>query len=889
MHRKILLLLAIVCNVFTALGQTWIRVNQLGYLPRAPKAAVWVSKQLVPPPRSVEVRNAFTGKTILRLTPAQPTSGYGPFGSTLRIDFSSLQEPGSYIIVADTTRSPVFRIDFDVYDGTADFLLRYMRQQRCGFNPFLRDSCHTRDGYIIYSPGLDSTFIDVTGGWHDAADYLQYVTTSASATYQMLFAYEENPEAFRDSFQASGIPGSNGIPDVLDEARWGLEWLLKMNPSPGMMFNQIADDRDHLGFRLPTLDTVNYGRGKERPVYRCTGKPQGILSFVNRTTGIASTAGKFASAFGLAATLYGRLDTSFARILESRALAAYEYGEQNPGVCQTAPCRAPYFYEEDNWVDDMELAAAQLARLTGDRRFVHAAASYARQEPVVPWMDGGTIRHYQWYPFVNLGHVELARIDSGAVRGEAIDHMRSGLERVALRARKNAFRMGIPFIWCSNNLVSSFLTHARLYRELSGDTAFADVEAGMRDWLWGCNPWGTSMVVGLPREGVAPRDPHSAYSHVYGYPVDGGLVDGPVAGSVFSSLKWVTLSRPDTFALFQSDLAVYHDDWADYASNEPTMDGTAGLIMAMAALEREGKDQRSAARFQTDESLSADLRQIVHSAGLDGTFDTDDGPEQISLAVIDLSQPLPRLGGVHPNNFIYPASVYKMYVAAEVLRQISAGKAGLWDPIIVRSPNDVDRTREIPGDPRPLLKDGDTVTVNYLLDLMITRSDNSAANCLIDLARRENINALMHAYGWHGSEVTRKFLKRKFEDPGYDTVRGTETCALHAADFLYRIHTNRLVNPWVSQQLKALLGRQLDKSKAATGLPDSAMYYHKTGWYSTWTHDVGIVDDGTVRYVAAMFLPLREPAALPRMKALAGRIHALMRSRMDGAASRGAN
>jgi len=154
--------------------------------------------------------------------------------------------------------------------------LNYMRQQRSGFNPFLNDSCHTRDGYIIYHPTLDSTHIDVSGGWHDASDYLQYVTTSANAVFQMLFAYQENPKAFGDRFNAAGVPGANGIPDILDEAKWGLDWLVKMNPSKDLMFNQLADDRDHLGFRLPTLDTVNYGRGKERPVYVATGQPQGI-------------------------------------------------------------------------------------------------------------------------------------------------------------------------------------------------------------------------------------------------------------------------------------------------------------------------------------------------------------------------------------------------------------------------------------------------------------------------------------------------------------------------------------------------------------------------------------------------------------------------------------
>ena len=159
---------------------------------------------------------------------------------------------------------------------------------------------------------------------------------------------------------------------------------------------------------------------------------------------------------------------------------------------------------------------------------------------------------------------------------------------------------------------------------------------------------------------------------------------------------------------------------------------------------------------------------------------------------------------------------------------------------------------------------------------MITRSDNSAANCLIDVAGRDNINALMHLYGWHGSEVTRKFLSRSYEDPGYKTVPGTETCALHAVDFLYRIEANTLVNPGGSMQIKVLLGRQLDKSKLASGLPRQAILYHKTGWYAFWTNDVAIINTGKVRYIVACFMPIPEAEALPKFEALSQRIHALL-------------
>lgn len=285
--------------------------------------------------------------------------------------------------------------------------------------------------------------------------------------------------------------------------------------------------------------------------------------------------------------------------------------------------------------------------------------------------------------------------------------------------------------------------------------------------------------------------------------------------------------------------------------------------------------------YQIDEKFSKDLYDIVLELDLERSFDVgEDGIEQISFAVIDLTGDQPKLGGVNYDNFIYPASVYKMYVAAEILHQVYDEKYSLYEPYIAREPNVVDKRSEIKTDPRPLLKGGDTVNVNYLLDLMITRSDNSAANCLIDIAQRKNIDSLLHTYGWYGSEVTRKFLKRKFEDPGYENVRGTETCALHAADFMYKIYSNTLVNEWVSLQMKTLLGRQLDKSKLASGLPQSAMFYHKTGWFAYWTNDVGIVIDGDVKYIIACFIPLEEELALPKFKVLSEKVYALIKSRI---------
>ena len=284
--------------------------------------------------------------------------------------------------------------------------------------------------------------------------------------------------------------------------------------------------------------------------------------------------------------------------------------------------------------------------------------------------------------------------------------------------------------------------------------------------------------------------------------------------------------------------------------------------------------------YITDDKFNVALREIIRSCGLDSAFDVgEDGTEKVSFAVIDLNGKSPVLGGVNYDNFIYPASVYKMYVAMEILKQASLGQFSLLDEYVVRSPNDVDKSREITFDPRPLLRNGDTVTIHYLLDLMLTRSDNSAANCLIDIADRPNINMTMLQNNWAGSEVTRKFLRRSLEDPGYGNIRSTETCALHAADFMYRIDTRQLVNPWVSMQMKSFLALQLDTAKLAQGLPDRAMFFHKTGWWSYYTHDTGIVDDGKVRYIISLFTPVTEERARPLMKQVSQKVYELIRSR----------
>ena len=623
---------------------SWVRINQIGYLPEATKVAVFMSNEAVQV-NGFELVDAFAGEAVWRSDAVRPMGALGQMKTTCRLDFSALKTDGAYYIKVlssgGETRSEIFPINPKVYDGAADFVLNYMRQQRCGWNPFFKDSCHRKDGIIVGHPDpkKDSTFLDVTGGWHDASDCLQYTTTSANAIYQMMFAYQSNPEAFSDNHLADGTPGRNGIPDIVDEIYWGLKWLDKMNPEPGEMYNQIADDRDHVGMRVPSDDQADYGWGKGecRPVWFCSGEPQqrGKRGDKNKTTGVASTAGKFASDFALGAEILKPFYPEFAEKIGAKAQAAYDAGVAKPGVCQTASVVSPYIYEEDNWVDDMELAAYEMFRRTGDKKYRTEAIEYARREPVTPWMGADSARHYQWYPFMNMGHYRIARNFGGKVSAEFIRNIRSGIQRVYERGKDHPFMFGIPGIWCSNNLTSAMLTQCILYRELTGDTTYQEMEGALRDWLLGCNPWGVSMIVELPKGGIFPTQPHSFIINYKMGNTTGGLVDGPVYATIFGSLLGIRTDGGINYEEFQPGDLVYHDSTHDYSTNEPTMDGTASLTFPLSYYQREGSATAAHLTTQTDNNIYQDggiIRTDPSVKHIDFVFtaaDKADGAERI--------------------------------------------------------------------------------------------------------------------------------------------------------------------------------------------------------------------------------------------------------------------
>lgn len=668
-----MLLVFMAFNALMAKGEEWVRINQLGYLPKATKVAVLMSDQPITINHFTLV-DAFTGKVAYTSNQVQAMGAMGNMKATFRLRFSDFTQPGTYYIKVGQSRSEIFPINGQVYRGTSDFVLNYMRQQRCGWNPYIQDCCHQKDARIKYHPTKEGQHIDVRGGWHDAADLLQYTPTSANAIYQLLFAYQQNPSAFADHYQANGMPGANGIPDIIDEAYWGLDWLDRMNPAKGELYNQIADDRDHVAMKLPNYDPADYGWGKnqDRPVYFVDGKPQQRGKFMNATMGAASTAGKFASDFALGSSVLKPFYPDFAEKIGNKAADAYQVGIDKPGNTQTVSVVSPYIYEEDNWVDDMELGAMELYRKTGDRQYLLQAIEYGRREPITPWMGADSARHYQWYPFMNMGHYQLAKHGTDSrMRNEFVRNLRTGIDRVWQRAQGHPFLWGVPGIWCSNNLTVAMLTQCILYRQLTNDRTYEEMEGALRDWLLGCNPWGTSMIVELPMGGVYPTQPHSGYVYLNKGNTTGGLVDGPVYASIFKGLRGVNLtngmraSEAHNYELFQPGDVVYHDNMSDYSSNEPTMDGTASLTFPLSVYEMEGREQTSVTdNANVYEQAGAIIKGDPTKKRICLVFTADDKADGANTIISTLKKDKVKGG------FFFTGKFYEMY--PDIVRQLVA-------------------------------------------------------------------------------------------------------------------------------------------------------------------------------------------------------------------------
>lgn len=510
----------------------WIRVNQVGYLPDDSKIAILSSNESLTGTFHV---GEYAGDIGV------DQGAWGPFAHNYRLDLTAVHGPGTFQITCGAIVSPQFAIREDAYRDVPDKLLEFMQLQRCGDNPVAGKKCHQQDAFDTTT----GETVDLVGGWHDAGDRLKHMITTSYCVAALYLA------------------------GAKEEAQHGAALVKKIHPQGDVIYVQIGDDRDHMPPNtLWHDDRSDYGRGPGGPraAWRATGEPEGPR-YKNESTGVANLAGRSA----VAMTLAGDLEA---------ARSLYDLAKRKPGCAMSVPVRAPYYYRESSYFDDLEWAATELFIATADLKFLREAVQFADRAGDNLWMGRDYHGHYEYFPYVNLAHWRLWSHVDADVKERLAAYYRAGLERVRARALQNPYRLGTPLVWCSTNDVVALATQAVLYEQMTSDSRYRALATEVRDWIFGRNPWGVSLVIGVPEHGRHASRPHHLFYKLANHLPVGGLVDGPVSKEINESLKFDEF-HDEELEPFQSDVAVYHDQFADFSTNEPIIDGTASLLLLL--------------------------------------------------------------------------------------------------------------------------------------------------------------------------------------------------------------------------------------------------------------------------------------------------------------------
>lgn len=346
-----------------------IKIDQFGYRPGDQKIAVISQPQTgynapvtYVPGTSFEVRDWNTDAVVFTGAPAAWNGGTTQAQSGDKVwwfDFSSFATPGSYYVydVTNALGSYRFEIDSCVYNDVLKHAVRMYFYQRCGFAKTAANAgtgwadaaCHLgtqqdTDCRLVSNTSA-STSKDLSGGWHDAGDHNKYVNWTFSTLTDLLLAYQESPSVWQDDYN---IPESNnGIPDLLDEVKWEMDWLLRMQNSDGSMLGKVAVTTSASGSISPPSSDVNVRR------------------YSNKSTSASYSA---AAIFALAAIQYNSVGmTAYAQTLQTASVNAYNWAVANPGVVASNTGLANPDPELGTYDTDMRhlAAAVYLYALTG--------------------------------------------------------------------------------------------------------------------------------------------------------------------------------------------------------------------------------------------------------------------------------------------------------------------------------------------------------------------------------------------------------------------------------------------------------------------------------------------------------------------------------------------
>lgn len=478
--------------------ESLININQVGYLPNTVKFAVMHGDAIAD---KAKVVDCATGEVVfeddMTLGVANPSTGR----DEATFDFSSVKQPGTYKIVVGEIESFEFKIGDDVYDAAFKESLRMFYLQRCGVEltadlagTYAHPVCHAEKATIFGTKDQ----IDVSGGWHDAGDYGRYVVSGAKAVADLLLAYNLYPDAFDDNL---GIPESgNGIPDVLDEAKFELDWLFKMQNAEGGVYHKVTCT-NFPGFVMPEEETEE------------------LVVCPVSTTATAD----FAAVMAMAATIYADIDYNYSSKCLDAAMKAEAYldahksfeGAKNPDGIVTGE------YPDEVDTDERLWAYAELFKATGDLAYDDKFSEIMSKGNVntgeLGWQGVGAYAAFAYL---------TADKNQGKFRDVVRASFINGVSEVLSNAIADAYSSTLKdYPWGSNMSIANNGMYLVMYDKIEGGTKGDTVARDQLNYLLGANGTGYCFLTGFGT--LSPKAPHHRPSQAKGETMPGMLVGGP--------------------------------------------------------------------------------------------------------------------------------------------------------------------------------------------------------------------------------------------------------------------------------------------------------------------------------------------------------------------------
>lgn len=528
-----------------------ININQLGYAPDAVKTAIFCGDAIVD---SFDVVDE-DGNVVYTGEITGPVKNYNALEYNWHGDFSAVTEPGKYTIVADKFgESYPFEIGENIYEQAFKDVVHMFYMQRCGCEltadmagDFAHAVCHNTEARIH---GTDE-YIEVSGGWHDAGDYGRYVVAGAKAVADLLLAYDAAPEAFGDD---CNIPESgNGVPDILDEVRYELEWMLKMQDAKsGGVYHKVTC-ADFPGEVMPEFETDEL-----------------IVCPISRTATY-----DFVSVMCMAYQFYAEYDAEFAQTCFDAAMKAWDFAANtgyipsfiNPGGIKTGE------YPDGNYSDELFWAACELLNVTGDKETYQPIINDRMKLSIstgLGWADVGA------YGILRYLAMDESKADAEA-RQKMLDAINDAASMALSKAVSDGYHLslaGTNYVWGSNMSVANNAMLMLMVNDINADERYEFYAMEHINYLFGANPVSYSYVTGFGT--ISPNGTHHRPSQALGKSMPGMLVGGPNSN----------LEDPFSLSLLSTEAPArcYIDNSAAYSLNEVTIYWNSPLVYIMARM-----------------------------------------------------------------------------------------------------------------------------------------------------------------------------------------------------------------------------------------------------------------------------------------------------------------